>query len=63
MAIANVGPNTITKSNSRNANPMLSWDRRWTPLSTPETTEARATAVIAMMSSTIVVTVLGMPKR
>ena len=63
LAISKVGPTMMTKVIRMNARAMLTIESRCTPLSSPDRTETRATAVIAMISKVIVTLLLGTPNR
>ncbi len=63
VAIASVGPTAMTKIKRRAARIMLISLSRFTPASSPARTESSATPVMQMISTTLVVSVAGMPKR
>ena len=63
VMIATVGPTMITNNSNSAAKPMLISDRRFTPLSKPATTEIKASAVMITISTTCVVSVIGIPNR
>ncbi len=61
--MASVGPTTITNTSSRMASTMLISDRRFTPASSPASTEVSAIAVMPITSTICVVLPSGMSNR